>query len=57
VLLDPRTPAFIADPPVEAIELCRALVSALAEAGCGRTTQAAAGVWVEAVRKLREQLS
>ena len=57
VLLDPRTPGFLANPPAEAIELWRALVSALAEAGYGRTPQAAAAVWLEAVRKLREQLS
>jgi AbiV family abortive infection protein len=57
VLLDPRTLAFIENPPAEAIELCRALVSALAEAGYSRTTQAAADVWVKAVGKLRERLS
>src|SRR5262245_17147429 len=48
VLLDPRTPGFLANPPAEAIELWRALVSALTEAGYGRTPQAAAGVWLEA---------
>lgn len=57
VLLDPRTPAFLANPPADAIELWRALVSAIAEAGYGRTPHAAAGVWVEAVRKLRERLA
>ena len=57
VLLDPRTPAFLANPPAEAIELWRALVSALADTGYGRTPRAAAGVWVEAVRRLRERLS
>jgi len=57
VLLDPRTPAFLANPPAEAIELWRALVGALADTGYGRTPRAAAGVWVEAVRRLRERLS
>jgi AbiV family abortive infection protein len=55
VLLDPGAPAFLANPPTEAIELCRALVSALAEAGYGRTAEAAADVWRNAVRKLQEQ--
>jgi AbiV family abortive infection protein len=54
-LLDPRAPAFLANPPPEVIELCRALVSAFAEAGCGRTAQAAADVYLDAVRKLRER--
>src|SRR5260221_35764 len=40
-----------------AIELGWALVSALADTGYGRTPRAAAGVWVEAVRRLRERLS
>ncbi len=57
MLLDPRTPAFLANPPAEAIELWRALVGALADTGYGRTPRAAAGVWVEAVRRLRERLS
>jgi AbiV family abortive infection protein len=56
VLLDPRTPAFLANPPAEMIEFCRALVSAFAGAGYGRTSQAAADVWLDAVHKLRQQM-
>lgn len=54
-LLVPGSAARIAHPPAEAIELSRALVSALAKAGCGRTPQAAADVILNAVRKLQEQ--
>jgi AbiV family abortive infection protein len=56
VLLGPRAPAFLADPPAETIEFCRALVSAFAEARNGRTPQAAADVWLDAVHKLRQQI-
>jgi AbiV family abortive infection protein len=55
VLLVPGTAARIANPPAEAIELCRALVSAFAEAGSGRTPEAAADVVLNTARKLREQ--
>jgi AbiV len=55
-LLDPGAPAFLADPPAESIELCRALVSALGEAGYPRTAQAAAGILLNMVRKLQEQM-
>lgn len=54
-LLDPRIQARIAHPPAEAVVLCRALMSALAEAGSGRTSEAAANVMLDAVRKLQEQ--
>jgi AbiV family abortive infection protein len=54
-LLDPSAPAKLANPPAEAIELCKALVSAFAEAGYGRTPQAAADVVLDVVRKLRQQ--
>jgi len=54
-LLDARTPAWLANPPAEAVELCRALANAFAEAGSGRTPEAAADVYLNAVRKLREQ--
>jgi hypothetical protein len=37
------------------VELGRALVSAFAEAGYGRTPEAAANVVLDAVRKLRDQ--
>src|SRR5258707_5279758 len=55
VLLVPGTAARIANPPAELTEFCRALVSAFAEAGSGRTPEAAADVLLNAVRKLREQ--
>jgi AbiV family abortive infection protein len=55
VLLDPRTPAWFVNPPAEGIELSRALVSAFAAAGYGRTPRAAADVWLDALRKLQEQ--
>ncbi len=55
VLLVPGTAARIANPPAELTEFCRALVSAFAEAGSGRTPEAAADVVLNAVRKLREQ--
>jgi AbiV family abortive infection protein len=54
-LLDPGVQARIADPPAEIVELCRALVSAFAHAGHGRTPEAAAQVMLEAVSKLQEQ--
>src|SRR5262249_29259229 len=54
-LLDPGVPAKLAHPPAEAIELARAVVSAFAEAGYGRTPEAAANVILNAIRKLQEQ--
>jgi AbiV family abortive infection protein len=55
VLLVPGTAAWMANPRAEAIELCRALVSAFAEAGPGRTPEAAADVYLNAAAKLRQQ--
>jgi len=55
VLLGPGGPAFLTNPPAESIELCRAMVSAFAEAGYSRTPQAAANVWLDAVGKLRQR--
>ena len=55
VLLDPAVQARIADPPAETIELCRALVSALADAGYNRTPEAAAQVMLDTVTKLQQQ--
>jgi AbiV family abortive infection protein len=55
VLLVPGTASRITNPPAEAIELCRALVSAFAESGSGRTPEAAADVLLNTARKLREQ--
>ena len=54
-LIDPAMPAFLANPPAEVVEFCRALVSAFAKARSGRTAQAAADVFLEAVSKLRER--
>jgi AbiV family abortive infection protein len=53
---DPAVRARLANPPVETIELSRALVSAFAEAGDLRKPEAAAKVALMAVRKLQEQL-
>ena len=55
VLLGPGAAAFLAHPPAKVIDLCRAMVSAVAEAGYGRSPQAAADVWLDAVGKLRQQ--
>jgi AbiV family abortive infection protein len=52
-LLDPAVQARATDPPAEAAELARALVSALAEAPDARTPEAAANVMLTAVSKLR----
>jgi hypothetical protein len=57
LLLDPGMPAELADPPAESVELARALVSAFAEAGHSRTPEAAAGVVLNAVRKLQYQIA
>ncbi|HWF81010.1 MAG TPA: AbiV family abortive infection protein [Streptosporangiaceae bacterium] len=54
-LLAPGMAARIASPPAEAIEFNYALVSAFAEAGSGRTPEAAANVMLNTARKLREQ--
>jgi AbiV family abortive infection protein len=54
-VLVPGTAARIANPPADAIEFTKALVSAFAEAGSGRSAEAAADVILEAIRKLREQ--
>jgi AbiV family abortive infection protein len=56
-LSDPELQARLADPPAEAIELSRALVSAFAEAGDVRGPSAAAAVVLKAVRKLQEQMA
>jgi len=57
LLLDPGIPAELADPPAESVELARALVSAFAEAGHSRSPEAAAGVVLNAVRKLQDQIA
>lgn len=55
VLLDPAVQAQIADPPAEVVDLCRALVSAFADARYSRTLEAAAQVMLDTVSKLQEQ--
>lgn len=55
VLLDPAVQAQIADPPAEVVDLCRALVSAFADARYSRTPEAAAQVMLDTVSKLQEQ--
>jgi hypothetical protein len=55
LLLDPGMAAELAHPPAQSVELARALVSAFAEAGHSRTPKAAAGVVLNAVRKLQKQ--
>jgi len=52
-LLDPGTVARLPCPPEEGVELARAAVSALGEAGYARTPDAAADVIVNMVSKLR----
>jgi AbiV family abortive infection protein len=50
-VLVPGTAARIANPPAEAIEFTRALVSAFAQAGSGRSAEAAADVVLEACQE------
>ncbi len=57
LLREPATQAWLAHPPAELIELSRALVRAFAEAGHVRSPRAAAGVVLQAVCKLRQQLA
>jgi AbiV family abortive infection protein len=49
--------AWLRDPPPEAIELSRAMVQALAEAGDIRSPEAAAAIVLQAVTKLQQQLA
>jgi len=55
VLLRPEAEDRMANPPAEMIELARALVTALTEAGYDRTPEAAAEVMLNAVRKLKNR--
>jgi AbiV family abortive infection protein len=55
LLLDPGMPAELTHPPAQSVELARALVSALAEAGYSRTPKAAADMVLNAVRKMQKQ--
>ena len=54
-LLEPETQALLADPVAEMVELSRAAVSALTEARCGRTPEAAADVVLNMVGTLRDR--
>jgi hypothetical protein len=56
-LLGPQAQARIAHPPPEKVELARALVSVLTQAGNARTPQAAVEVLLTAVRKLRDDMA
>jgi AbiV family abortive infection protein len=55
-VLEPETQAWLENPPAETVELSRAWVSALMEAGYGRTPDAAVDVVLNAVIKLRERI-
>jgi hypothetical protein len=55
-ILDPAVQARATDPPAEAAELARTLVSALAETHDARTPQAAAKVMLTAVSMLRDKI-
>jgi AbiV family abortive infection protein len=54
VLLGPGAPAAFSNPPAESVQFALAMVSALAEAGYGRTPQDAAAVMLDAVRKFQQ---
>lgn len=56
-LLDPAVQAMMTNPPAEGVELSRAVVSALADAGDARTPEAAAHVILEAICKLRDRMA
>src|SRR5262249_44546050 len=56
-LLSPEAQARLAHPPAEAVELARALVSALTQAGNARTPEAAVDVVLNAVSKLRDGMA
>jgi AbiV family abortive infection protein len=53
-LLGPQAQARLAHPPPEAVELSRALVSVLSQAGHARTPEAAVDVLLTAVSQLRD---
>lgn len=56
-LLRPETPARLARPPAEAVELARAAVSALVRTRNARTPKAAVDVMANMVSKFRERVS
>lgn len=57
ILLEPDEQARMAHPPEEGIELIRAAIDALAQAGYARTPDAAAGVIIKTVCMLRERMT
>jgi AbiV family abortive infection protein len=57
LLLGPEAQARLANPPPEVIELARALVSALTQAGKARTPEAAVEVMLNAVSDLHERMA
>jgi AbiV family abortive infection protein len=57
VLRDPDVRARLADPPAEAIELSRALFSALDQAGSSSRPKAAAAVLLKAVCELQKNIA
>jgi AbiV family abortive infection protein len=57
LLLAPQAQAQVVNPPAEAIELARALVSVLTQAGHARTPEAAVEVMLNAVSKFRNGMA
>ena len=57
LLRDPGDRAWLCDPPAEAVELSRALVGALTEAGDVGSPKAASAAMLEAVCKFRRQMT
>jgi len=56
-LLEPDTQAWLVSPAAEAVEFSRAAVSALAEARCARTPEAATNVVLNAVSNFRVRMA
>jgi len=56
-LLGPQAQARLAHPPTERVELARALVSVLTQAGNARTPEAAVDVMLTVVSKLRDGMA
>jgi hypothetical protein len=56
-LLGPEAQARLANPPAEAVQLARALVSVLTQAGNARTPEAAVDVMLNTVSKLRDGMA
>jgi AbiV family abortive infection protein len=56
-MLEPELQARLVNPPAEAVELSRAAVSALTDAGYARTPEAAANVMLNTISKLRDRMA